>query len=246
MSDYSASLIDHIWSNVPFGVSSSIIVTDIIDHFPLCASFSSFKRRDNDLVQIKFRDFSENNSSNFITDISLMNWAEVLGESNDPNICTSRFLNKFQSLYDKNFPVKVKYISKKRLNKPWLSLSLIKSIRLKHLYYKHYKLGFMSKISYNQYKNTLDKLIKKSRKLYYEKAFESTSNNVRKSWRLIKNILRPNSKSNNEVNLKANDNSCLVNKTPDVFNEYFSTIGHKLRDDVPLATITSLVFFHRH
>ena len=233
VTDNSNSLIDHIWSNFPFGVSSNIIVSDITDHYPIYACFNNFRKNDNDLVKIKFRDFSEPNKNKLISEASLIDWLDVLGDPGDPDLLTNNFLNKFQDLYDRNFPIKTKYISKKRMNKPWLTLSLIKSIRLKHLKYKQYKLGFLSKNSYNQYKNTLEKLIKSGKKLYYENIFKSSINNVRKSWKLINNILKPNNKSKNEVKLKIDDDYIKVENAPNVFNDYFSTIGQKLKDKVP-------------
>ena len=86
-----------------------------------------------------------------------------MGESNSADKTTDNFMNKFQYLYNKHFPIMTKNANKKRLNKPWLSISIIKSIRDKHLKYKQCKLGLLSKYSYNLYSNTLSKLIKKAK-----------------------------------------------------------------------------------
>ena len=57
ISNNCASLIDDIWSNIPFGVSS--------DHYPVFACFNYFKNSDSNLIKIKFRDFSSVNTDSF-------------------------------------------------------------------------------------------------------------------------------------------------------------------------------------
>ena len=48
----SASLLDHIWSNVPFGVSSGISISDVTGHFPVYACFNYFRNNKPDLIDL--------------------------------------------------------------------------------------------------------------------------------------------------------------------------------------------------
>ena len=188
ITDNTAALIDHIWSNIPFGVTSGIIVSGITDHFPIYACFKNFKDKENDLVKIKFRSFSTENVNMFKECLCNVDWDTVLGNSNNADVITEKFLHQFQIMFDKFFPIKIKNISKKRLNKPWLSTSLVKSIRLKHLLYKQTKQGILSRESYNAYSNLLSKCIKQSKKFHFKRTFETINDNIKKTWKVINNI----------------------------------------------------------
>ena len=51
--------------------------------------------------------------------------------SGDLNEQVVKFNDAVNSLYCDVFPLKVKYLSMKRLNKPWLTSGLIKSIKIR-------------------------------------------------------------------------------------------------------------------
>ena len=232
----SASLLDHIWSNVPFGASSGILISDVTDHFPVYACFNHIRNNNSDLIKIRFRDFSNNNREMFKLSISEVDWPLVLGDSNNADIMTDNFVNKLQYLYNRHFPIKTKILSKKRLNRPWLSVSLIKSIRTKHHKYKQFKLGLLSKSLYKSYNNLLDKVLAKSKKLYYDRKFNSISGCISKTWKLINNILKPCNNNDKNIKLKYNNSEVPINEVADVFNNYFSTIGNKLKNNIPTCT----------
>ena len=112
ITDNTASLIDHIWSNVPFGVTSGIIVSDISDHFPIYACFRNFKNKENDLVKIRFRNFSTENENMFKNCLSDIDWDAVLGKSNNADEITEKLLHKSKFMFDRYFPIKTKILVK--------------------------------------------------------------------------------------------------------------------------------------
>ena len=90
-----------------------------------------------------------------------------MGDSGHPNILTNNFLDKLMAFYNKCFPIKVKHIGRKRLFNPWLSKAILNSIRLKHKKYKLKLSNELSDSSYKAYCKMLSKIIKVSKKTYY-------------------------------------------------------------------------------
>ena len=101
------SLIDHIWSNIPNSSYSGVIDCSITDHYPIFSIFKYINNKIDDLISIKFRDFSVGNISNFKAELSSYQW---FTHTSDVNAMTQFFLDKFNSLYNKCFPIKCKNI----------------------------------------------------------------------------------------------------------------------------------------
>ena len=126
------SLIDYIWTNILSDYLSGVIDIDITDHFPIFAVFKSFKSKANEKMTIKFRDLSSINIESFKNIINNTNWNNVLGDNFNPNILVDNFMKYLKKVYHNCFPLKTKVIGYKRLMNPWLSKSLLISIRNKH------------------------------------------------------------------------------------------------------------------
>lgn len=79
--------------------------------------------------QEEIREFTDKNIHHFKTELSKVNWDDVCS-INDVNDTYSKFLEKFNSLYDKCIPkIDVKARSRKTKPKsPWITFSLIKYI----------------------------------------------------------------------------------------------------------------------
>ena len=62
------------------------------------------------------------------------------------NVCqdTDNFCKMIDEIYCSRFPLKTKYLSDKRLQKPWLSSGTLRSIKITANYFKLHKLRVIS------------------------------------------------------------------------------------------------------
>ena len=83
---------------------------------------------------------------------------------------------------------------------------------------------------YKKFRNTVTLEIKKAKDDYYKRKFAAVAGDIKKTWKVVNNILG-NASKKNILPQKMNYNGHSVEGTSaicDVFNEYFINIGHKL------------------
>ena len=97
------------------------------------------------------------------------NWTSIVHEN--ANIYAEAFLSKLDEVYRGSFPVKTKIISNKYVCNPWANSDHCKLIKAKSDYFFLYRLNLISKQENNQFKNKINRLIKKDKKNYYQNLF---------------------------------------------------------------------------
>ena len=123
VTDTSATLIDHIWSNDYNNCIKNGIVFDdsLSDHFPIFAVFNHLEQVNNDNRKketiLTYRDFSVNNINNFKTQLNLVDWGLITG-SNNVNVACDNFNLIFSNLFERHFPILTKKV-KNSDNKPY-------------------------------------------------------------------------------------------------------------------------------
>ena len=231
----SATLIDNIFiNNTPHVVKAhGISCVKIADHFPVfCILNNDFKIEP--LKPKPQRIISERHVGQFITHLSSENWENVMA-CNDAAISYKLFLKKFKDVYEKCFPyAQPKSVYKDR--KPWLTLSLKKSIKTKNKLYTRYLhlKTIESKSNYTQYRNRLKSVMKAAEKQHYSLLMTVHKNNLKKSWKVIKEVINKNKANFTTQQFLINE---TVEKDPskiaESFNEYFVGIGPKLAEQIP-------------
>ena len=238
-SDTTSTCLDHIWMNSTTHVNSGVIYYDQTDHCPTFMNFippKSFKS--NHYISYSLRPYSESNEENIIEKLTIIDASlpDIL-----PSDIVDNMLQKFSSspdeLYCQSFPKKTKQLTYKRLNNPWLTSHLIQQIKLKSEYYKLYRRGLMSKATNNRFRNLVNKQVLEAKQKYYQQIFSNCRSSMRKSWDTIKRLL---GKQNNQTKIKemlindeiVYDESQIISG----LNEYFSTIGSKLDQQLPAHT----------
>ena len=224
------SIIDHIWVNFVCKSNSKIIISDITDHYICVSNFDRLNDDKNELIKLKFRDLSGKNKNNFINSVNNVDWNLVLGASCNPEDKTNALLDKLESLYNTCFPVKTKFIGKKRLNNPWLSDCILNSIRLKHFKYKQFINGHLSKFSYKMYCKILSKIIRSSKKIYYNNLFTKHKNDMKSTWNMINKILNSKYKPCKYIEIQLDNKLLNSDEVPDAFNKYFVNLGPNLKN----------------
>ena len=237
VTDRRASLIDHVWTNILSENKSGVIEVNITDHYPILSVFKYYKNDINDKVKIEFRDVNDTNICKFKTILYETDWKYILGNTNSPDNYVSNFLKHFNATYNSCFPLKKKVIGTKRILSPWITNSLIKSIRVKHYQYKLVKRGEFDKADYLLYCKILDKLVKTSKRQYFASVFHGIKCDIKKTWKLLNNMIGRKSKYNRNINIEADGIRINTHDIPNKFNEYFTTIGQQIKDNIPSSNM---------
>ena len=227
------SLIDHIWTNSYSNYSSGILLCDVTDHHPIFLHLDCTPRN-NDLVEIRFRVHDEGSMDKFFSDVQGINWDELF--SDNINISMVKFDEIINKLYCQNFKLKIKYVSPKRLGKPWLSSAILKSVKEKSRLFKMLKLGNLDRTIYNEYKNRLTTTIRYAKNSYYKKIFADNQKNSKKIWSVFRNLIGKNKSFRNIKEIKIGNSSIVddldIAKT---FNDHFSSVGARLDAALPTS-----------
>ena len=122
-----ASILDHIWTNF-FNVSScGIFDYDVNDHRPtFCIyNFPNLSEK-NSKIKIVTRPFSESNMKRLSDALESTDWNDIIIHDN-PDSSIVSFFDKLNHLYVKFFPLKIKYVSEKRLKNKWITQDIKKT-----------------------------------------------------------------------------------------------------------------------
>ena len=127
----------------------------------------------------------------------------------------------------------------KQRNKPWLTKSLLKSIKYKNILYKK-TLDTRDNISWNtfkKYRNNLTRKIELAKRQYYRNKINLSTSNPSKLWKTLNDIVKLNNKNHTDnIALKDPANNKIIHNSQDVsniFNNHFTNIGKMLSDMIP-------------
>lgn len=148
------------------------------------------------------------------------------------------FDNTLNELYRKHCPIKIKYISVKRLHKPWITNEILEQIRLKSCFFKLYRRGLISKNENNYHKNRCHTIIRQAKRNYFHSYFNNYKSNMKKYWAGIKCLIgKGNKRKGNTIDSLVIDNCEIVDEREiaAAFNNHFSEIAHNLEGKLPPA-----------
>ena len=174
---------------------------------------------------------------NFLMDLAAIDMGKDVIVDNDPDKSLDNLLSHSDRLTDLYIPSnKLTKKEYKQTTKPWITLGIRNSIQRKDKLFKKYinmKNSTMRDDIHAEYKilkNRINSLIYHSKKNYYTKYFNQYSNNIKKIWIGIKNIINIKTKDQNSPNcIEVNDELITDNKEIcNNFNEYFTTVADKI------------------
>ena len=229
------TLIDNIFINsLDLEATSGNLIAKVTDHMPNFAliKINVSKNRAVNIVKRDFRNFDE---SKFVDDVKEINFNSFDSPSSNLDAKYDCFQNCILNAIQKHAPLKpLSKKQRKQRRKPWITNGILKSISIKNKLYKKF---LKSKDSfwyqrYKYYRDTLNRLIRKSKNNHYKSYFEIFKNNSKKIWSGINELISKSSKTaNNEISIKVN--GVLVKNQTQVankFNEYFTSIAKNLVD----------------
>ena len=190
------------------------------------------------LLNNRFRDVSGDNCANFRND--LIDSLRCFSSFNLFNIDDRFriFSNMIYDSFNKCCPIKSKAISQKRFHCPWLTDSLLRSIKRKHNLYllSRHDAGYYDE--YKRYRNYLCGTIKTAKRLYFKNRFDQLKADSKSMWRVINEAMRPNSSKDNSFKLTLPDGSTeCPTKIVKAFNEHFTSVAPNLSRNIPSTNI---------
>ena len=239
----SATLIDNIFTNdIDNIVLNGILYLDISDHLPsFVITKLSNSKCDSSLNLIIQRDFNNNNLGKFKEALSNTDWSNVLS-STDANVSYNNFLEKFSNTYNSCFPT-IKRKSKQNVPRnPWITSSILKSIKHKYrLYKKFIKVpSTENKGKYKTYKNLLSKIIKTAKRMHYCSQLESSKHDIKSTWKILNEVLkrRKNKTQLSNSFLIDNKETSDLDKIVNEFCNFFTHVGPNLAEKIPKSDIS--------
>ena len=226
-----ASLLDHIWINRLTDHCSGILISGITDHLPTFLVFPRIAEGPK-LRKISFRTHDLEHVQIFRQSLFVFDWR--LAQYNCAHERVSYFIETINLLYRQHFPMKVKFLSEKRISKPWLTPGILQSIKTKSYYFKMFRLGQIDSNFLKKYNNKLTSLIRMSKRRYYLSAFAKCKSDLRSTWKLVGNIMSRGTKFSG-IGSVVSDEVELTNdfEIAEAFNYYFSNVAHDLDRNIP-------------
>ena len=236
---FTETLIDHIYINFNVGVNcAGILRTDLSDHFPVCILLERPSGQHKSVQKMKSRNFRFYEKEKFHDDIIKAPWHEIY-EFTDAGLAYDRFIDIFRNLCDKHAPWTTRNKKPRKGRKPWITQSIMKSIKQKHKLYSKVlasKFNDAAHMKYKRYRNILTGVLRQSKKKYYDHLFEEYKGNSSKTWKTVNELLGKGCQSKQIIDKlqtdsdnSANGNMCtdpqdIVN----TLNDFFVSVGPRL------------------
>lgn len=245
VTEYSATLIDHIYTNkYTNNVSTGILITDISDHFGTFCIIGK-NRIKSDISGPKYktvRNFSDHNLAQFKsmlrdTDFTTINSIEC------PNASYNCFIDLYQYAFEKCFPLRQIKLTKKHIqHEPWISKGLIVSSRQKCKLYKHKlkKPTDTNIAKYKHYCKLYNRIRRAAKRKYYSDSINKHKGNLKATWQILNKVMQRQSKTSNfpeifKINGTPESNSVQI---ADAFNNFFTSIATDLNSHLPISDVS--------
>ena len=113
---------------------------------------------------------------------------------------------------------------------------MIKSIRLKHFKFKQSKKGLIDLKSAQLYSKLLQKVLRVAKRKFFEYAFNSAKNDLKKSWKIINSQINP-AKIKQNIKLVIDGTETIETEIPEKFNERFVNVANDLKKSIPKINV---------
>jgi len=241
INERSFSLIDHILTNKPStAYRAGTIVSDVSDHFFTFIELLAGGGMPNETMKTK-RDMGAANVQRFRDGLRNTNWDNVIAE-NDVDTSFGIFWDSFKVLYDLCFPL-VKIRTNKNIHRKnnFVTSGILTSRKQKNLLHKKMIAdpSDLNTNNYKTYRNVFNRVVRASKKLYFEQSLEKAKKNPKKTWEILKEATGC-SNQNQEIqdivvdNIEINDKNLMANE----FNKFFTSIGQEISDSVKETVVS--------
>ena len=225
-----SSIIDNIFLSNSLSYQSGIFAVELTDHFPIFTSVKSIFSRIQRNHFFKYRLVNETTMNKFKQ--SLLNYDfEGIKNTYDIDNAVEKFNEILLTEYNLNCPIITKKITKKDQERPWITNRLKGFLKHRQNSYLRFKSGQISFDEFKRIRNQVTGELRVSKREYYSKLLNDFRDNIKKTWNILNNILKPN-----KIHDKSNINSLLINGTLindkkricETFNNYFAGVGSSI------------------
>ena len=181
---------------------SGILLHKFSDHLPtfIASPLKSVKNKLPKFIKISTGD--SHSYSSILNDLENINWSSNLETDlfSNPDGNYKKFVNIITDLKNHYFPTKiVRFKRHRHKNNEWITNGILASIKQKDSLYKRLLTFpktnpsyFSIKAHFRRYENMLKSLIKQTKKDFLENQFNKFKNDMKNTWRTIKDILNKN------------------------------------------------------
>ena len=136
------------------------------------------------------RDIGKSKLEKFKELMNTVDW-NLITQTLNPNDSYSIFIEIFIKMYDQAFPLQKIKIKGKSLVSPWITKGIRKSSRKTQCFYEKFLKRKTTKTleTYKNYQNLFEKIKKSSKKHYYQNKLEKCKNNLKTTWKTMKEII---------------------------------------------------------
>ena len=251
----SSTLIDNIYVNSKVHhlcSKSTILITDISDHFPVLLSYNNSLTQPNITSPLIIKTRKMNNEKINKINESLLhtNW-NIL---NTDNVQTAfqNFVDKINEVVNKHAPEKeIKVRNKDIIRNPWITHGLLKSARKLDSLYKMQKNkpeGHQARVKYKNYKLYYNRIKRQSKTMYYADLIANVKFDIRKTWKVLNGLTGKNKDKSSIPNNFIYNNThitdpCVISRD---FCNYFSKVGEDFAAAIPPATNNFETFLNKN
>ena len=232
ITNYTATLIDNIYTNNTNQIISGNATIDISDHLPTFSIVDIPVQKQ--ICKRYYRDYSQFDSELYLQDIKAIDWSTIHIESNDLNEIATKTIRTLQLIVNKHAPRKqISKTKQKQFSKPWITNGILKYIKNKESMYRTHFLSNKT-AEYKKYANKLNHLKAVSKKAYYCKQFNLNRSSLKATWKLIGTLIKRKTKGQTSpARIKINDKT-FTNKLDiaEQFNKYFISVGPSLASTI--------------
>ena len=146
------------------------------------------------------------------------------------------------SVKNKYVPIKLMKFNKyKHKKSKWITEGILRSIRYRDKLYRSWRLSNNTlenretiKRNLSTYNGILKKIIRDTKKNYFENCLSNCKNDLKETWRVINDALGRNNSGKLLPDIFKINNTKVDNKLEiaNAFNDYFKNIGEKLADNI--------------
>ncbi len=233
VTSHSATLIDHVYCNLPISkVKSGIIITDITDHFGTFAILDIKLNKVRPTQPKAVRSFNKTNLATFKMLLMHTDFSPVLN-NNETNACYNNFMEIFKKHYETAFPIKlIKFNRKYQKREPWMTKGILTSSVNK---LKAYKLQLRkptaaNKEKFKTIKTIFNRIKRQAKSNYYKEIFSQYKTNLKQTWQTIRTLIN-NPKKSQVPSTCFRVNNKLVTDPKEIaekLNIYFINIGQSI------------------
>ena len=204
-------MLDHIHTNICDEkriINSGITFFDISVHLPIFVNFN-LHHPIHENSKPKFRCMKHFDRTIFVSDLSLK-LINLNPEADDVNTLSDEFVKIFNDTLDTYAPYR--YASRKEqrsFNKPWLTKGILTSIAKKNTLYRKQLTTNNPNIirKYKTYRNKLTHLKEISKQNFYKQAFQKCHHDIKKTWKLVNEIIAIKNKSQQKIGFLKTQNA---------------------------------------